>query len=258
MSFDVTPISCLSDNYAYAVTCTKTGALAIVDPSEEVPVAAWLGDKKLTAIWNTHHHVDHVGGNEAIAAAYEPEYVAAHASDKGRVPGQTRELNEGDSFKLGELDVSILHIPGHTTGAIAFVVKGGGRTAVFTGDTLFLGGCGRLFEGTPEMMHASLQKLAKLPKDTAIYCGHEYTASNLKFEQHVEPGNAIAKRRAERVAELRSKNLPTVPGSMDEELATNPFLRTDSPEIRKTLGIDASADGGTALGVIRKAKDDFR
>ncbi len=258
MSFDVTPIACLSDNYAYAVKCTTTGALAIVDPSEEVPVAAWVGDKKLTAIWNTHHHVDHVGGNEAIAAKYRPEYVAAHASDKGRVPGQTRELNEGDSFKLGELDVSILHIPGHTTGAIAFVVKSGGKTAVFTGDTLFLGGCGRIFEGTPEMMHASLQKLAKLPKDAAVYCGHEYTESNLKFAQHVEPGNEIAKKRAEKAAGLRAKGLPTVPGLMEEELATNPFMRTGSPEIRKTLGIDQSADGGAALGVIRKAKDSFR
>ncbi|HEX7663227.1 MAG TPA: hydroxyacylglutathione hydrolase [Polyangiaceae bacterium] len=258
MSFDVTPIACLSDNYAYAVKCTKTGALAIVDPSEVEPVAKWLGDKKLTAIWNTHHHPDHCGGNEGVAAKYHPDYVAAHASDKGRIPGQTKELNEGDSFKLGDLDVSILHIPGHTTGAIAFVVKSGDQTAVFTGDTLFLGGCGRLFEGTPEMMHTSLQKLAKLPKDTAVYCGHEYTQSNLKFELHVEPSNTAAKARAEKAADLRAKNLPTVPGLLEEELATNPFLRTDSAEIRKTLGIDASADGGVALGVIRKAKDGFK
>lgn len=262
MSFSVTPIPCLSDNYAYALVCEKTGALAIVDPSEAAPVAAWLsahaGDKKLTAIWNTHHHPDHCMGNEELVAKYKPEYVAAHASDKGRVPAQTKYLNEGDSFDLGALNVSILHIPGHTTGAIAYVVRDGDETAVFTGDTLFLAGCGRLFEGTPEMMHTSLQKLAKLAGDTKVYCGHEYTASNLKFALHVEPGNAAAKAKAATVADRRAKNQPTVPGTMAEELATNPFLRTDSAEIRGNLKIDASANGGEALGAIRKAKDNFR
>ncbi len=262
MSFSVTPIACLSDNYAYALVCAQTGALAIVDPSEADPVVAWLGknlgQKKVTAIWNTHHHPDHCMGNEELVAKYEPEYVAAHVSDKGRVPAQTKYLNEGDSFKLGDLDVSILHIPGHTTGAVAYVVKDGNDTAVFTGDTLFLAGCGRLFEGTPDMMHASLQKLAKLPGETKVYCGHEYTASNLKFALHVEPGNEAAKAKAASVAEARAKNRPTVPGVLSDELATNPFLRTDSAEIRGNLKIDANASGGEALGVIRKAKDNFR
>lgn len=262
MSFSVTPIPCLSDNYAYALVCGKTGAIAIVDPSEADPVDAWLRTnapgKKLAAIWNTHHHPDHCMGNEELVAKYAPEYVAAHASDEGRVPAQTRSLNEGDTFELGALAVSVLHIPGHTTGAVAYVVKDGADTAVFTGDTLFLAGCGRLFEGTPEMMHASLQKLAKLRGDTEVYCGHEYTASNLKFALHVEPSNAAAKARAAAVADLRAKNAPTVPGTMADELATNPFLRTNSAEIRANLKIEEGADGGKALGVIRAAKDSFK
>ena len=262
MSFEVTPIPCLSDNYAYALECMATHEMAIIDPSEASPVAHWIGDRKITAIWNTHHHPDHVGGNVELAQKYSPKEVVAYISDKGRIPGQTKEVMEGDTFKLGDLDVSILHIPGHTTGAIAYVVRsanqGKTETAVFTGDTLFLSGCGRLFEGTPLMMHASLQKLAKLPADTKIYCGHEYTTSNLKFAIHAEPGNAEAKARLEKVTAARAKNLPTVPGTMAEELATNPFLRVNSAEIRKTLKIDLAASEGDALGMIRAAKDSFK
>jgi hydroxyacylglutathione hydrolase len=266
MSYEVTPIPCLSDNYAYALECKTTHALAIIDPSEASPVLQWLHDKRpgqtVSAIWNTHHHPDHVGGNVELAAAVSPKEVVAYASDKGRIPGQTKMVHEGDTFKLGDLDVEILHIPGHTTGAIAYVVRsanqGKTETAVFTGDTLFLSGCGRLFEGTPLMMHASLQKLAKLPADTNIYCGHEYTVSNLKFAIHVEPTNADAKARLEKATAARTKNEPTVPGTMKEELATNPFLRVNSAEIRKTLKIDLAASEGDALGMIRAAKDSFK
>jgi hydroxyacylglutathione hydrolase len=258
MSFEVTPIPCLSDNYAYLLECTLTHERAIIDPSEAPPVAHAVGDRTITAIWNTHHHPDHVGGNVELAQKFSPKEIVAFASDKGRIPGQTKSVNEGDTFKLGELDVEILHIPGHTTGAIAYVVRSGQETAVFTGDTLFLSGCGRLFEGTPHMMHASLQKLAKLPADTKIYCGHEYTASNLKFAQHVEPNNADVKARAEKVSAARAKNQPTVPGTMADELATNPFLRVNSAEIRKTLKIDPAASESDALGMIRAAKDSFK
>jgi hydroxyacylglutathione hydrolase len=258
MSFEVTPIPCLSDNYAYVLECMTTHERAIIDPSEASPVAHVIGDKKISAIWNTHHHPDHVGGNVELAQKYSPKEVVAYASDKGRIPGQTKMVNEGDTFKLGNLDVEILHIPGHTMGAIAYVVRSAAATAVFTGDTLFLAGCGRLFEGTPHMMHASLQKLAKLPADTNIYCGHEYTMSNLKFANHVEPGNADVKARLEKVSAARAKNQPTVPGTMADELATNPFLRVNSAEIRKTLKIDPAASESDALGMIRAAKDSFR
>ena len=277
MSFEVTPIPCLSDNYAYAIRCTKTNEMAIVDPSEAAPVIAWIeslcdfhahvprdsrghvkGDRKISAIWNTHHHPDHVGGNVELAAKTTPRDVIAYASDKGRIPGQTKEVMEGDTFKLGDLEVSILHVPGHTTGAIAYVVRFGNETAVFTGDTLFLAGCGRLFEGTPLMMHTSLSKLAKLPGDTKVFCGREYTASNLKFAHHAEPNNTDIKARIEKVQAARAKNEPTVPGTMTGELATNPFLRVNSPAIRDTLKIDPATNEGDALGAIRAAKDSFR
>lgn len=251
-------IPCLSDNYAYLVECSETGEAALVDPSEAEPVLAHLAGRKIGAIWATHHHPDHVGGNEAVSAAQGGIPILGHASDKARIPGQTRFLEEGETFKLGNLDVSILHIPGHTTGAIAYVVKGPRNTAVFTGDTLFLAGCGRLFEGTPEMMHASLQKLAALPPESRIFCGHEYTASNLRFAAHLEPSNEEIRRRAEAVRVAREANQPTVPGTLAEELRTNPFLRVNEPELRATLEIPSDAHPATAFGVVRKAKDGFK
>ncbi|WP_394841503.1 hydroxyacylglutathione hydrolase [Pendulispora brunnea] len=256
----ITSIPCLSDNYAYLVECEATGEKVLVDASEAAPILAALearGVRKLASIWSTHHHFDHVGGNEAVASALGVHEIAGHASDKGRIPGQTRFLEEGESFTVGGLRVEILHIPGHTTGAVAYVVTDKTARAVFTGDTLFLAGCGRLFEGTPAMMHTSLSKLAALPGDTQVYCGHEYTKSNLRFAAHVEPSNAAIRARAEHTESLRAAGTPTVPGTMSDELATNPFLRVRSPEIRKTLGIATDASDSDALGAIRGAKDKF-
>ncbi|WP_394827572.1 hydroxyacylglutathione hydrolase [Pendulispora albinea] len=257
----ITPIPCLSDNYAYLVECEATGANALVDASEAAPVLKALearGVRKLGAIWSTHHHFDHVGGNEAVASALGVSEIAGHASDKGRIPGQTRFVEEGEESALGAIRVKTLHIPGHTLGAVAYVLTDDtGAPAVFTGDTLFLAGCGRLFEGTPAMMHTSLSKLAALPPDTRVYCGHEYTQSNLRFAAHVEPGNAKVRARAERASELRARGVETVPGTMAEELETNPFLRVRSEEIRRTLGIPQNASDAEALGAIRAAKDAF-
>lgn len=260
MRVDVIP--CLSDNYAYLVECSETNEVALVDACEAAPILARLeplraAGKKVVAIWSTHHHHDHVGGNEEVAKWLGGVPILGHASDKGRIPGQTRFLEEGEHFTLGQLAVDILHIPGHTTGAVAYVVKGPRNTAVFTGDTLFLAGCGRLFEGTPEMMFTSLTKLAALPPETRVFCGHEYTASNLRFAAAIEPSNDEIRKRAEAVAGARAANQPTVPATLAEELRTNPFLRVDSKEIRATLSIPSDADGGTALGIIRKAKDSF-
>lgn len=218
----ITPIPCLSDNYAYLVTCDATKKTAIVDPSEAGPVleAVKRAGVKPDAIWNTHHHWDHVGGNEELVKALGIGEVCGHASDRGRIAGQTRFLEENDRFTLGNLEVCILHIPGHTTGAIAYVVEGDGDTpAVFTGDTMFIAGCGRLFEGTPENMFDSLKKLAALDDATRVYCGHEYTKSNLKFAAHVEPKNEDVKRAA---ANLR---VPSVPSRIADEKRTNPFVR---------------------------------
>ncbi len=257
----ITPIPCLSDNYAYLVVDDATGTAAIVDPSEDAPVRAAVDARGITPrdIWCTHHHHDHVGGNEAIAEHYGTA-VLGHVSDKGRIPAQTKEVATGDTFTLGSLAVSVIHIPGHTLGAVAYVVKdeASGEQAVFTGDTMFLGGCGRLFEGTPAQMNTSFEALMALDPKTKVYCGHEYTASNLRFAKHVEPSNEAIDVAVARTTELRASGKPTVPGTLAEERATNPFVRIDSAEIRKTLGIAADASGGEALGAIRKAKDDFK
>lgn len=262
----VVPIACLSDNYAYLLVDPETKEAAIVDPSEPGPVlraveenAGRNGDVKVVAILDTHHHHDHVGGNVEVAKALGITRVYGHVSDEGRIPMQSERLEEGASFTLGSLLVRVLHIPGHTLGAVAYVVSREPHDAVvFTGDTLFVGGCGRIFEGDPAMMHTSLQKLAKLDGRTQVYCGHEYTESNLRFAAHVEPSNPAIARAKARAAELRKAGKPTVGSTMADELTYNPFLRPTSKEIRTTLGIPESASPAEALGAIRAAKDSFR
>jgi hydroxyacylglutathione hydrolase len=256
----IVPVPCLKDNYAYLVVCERSGTAAVVDPSEAEPVLAASKREgvKLVSIWCTHHHLDHVGGNEGVVRAGGIAEVVAHVSDRGRVPEQTREVDTGDVVSVGTVQARIAHIPGHTLGAIAYVVDQGGERAVFTGDTLFLAGCGRLFEGTPAQMHTSLATLAALSADTRVYCGHEYTAANLRFAAHVEPSNEAVASTARDVARAREAGRPTVPGTLARELQTNPFLRIGSPEIRRTLGIAPDADAVSALAAVRKAKDDFR
>jgi len=257
----VVPVPCLSDNYAYLVVCKATKQVAIVDPSEASPVAAVLSREGLTptAIWNTHHHPDHVGGNEELAQRYAITWVSGHASDRGRIPGQTRFLETGERFRFGELDVETLHIPGHTLGAIAYVVRtSDGETVLFTGDTMFHGGCGRLFEGTPAQMHASLTSLVAQGDAARVYPGHEYTVSNLRFARSVEPSHAPIVTALEAAEKLRAAGEPTVGTTIGHERKTNPFVRTGSPEIRRSLEIPLDADGATALGVIREAKNAFR
>jgi hydroxyacylglutathione hydrolase len=257
----IVPIPCLSDNYAYLVVCDKTNKAAIVDASEAAPVARAVMDAHvpLEAIWSTHHHPDHVGGNEEVAAYFHVNAILAHASDKGRVPGQTRFLESGDSFAFGSLHVETIHIPGHTLGAIAYVVSEDGEVpCVFTGDTLFIAGCGRIFEGTPTQMHASLTSLSRLDDRTRVYCGHEYTENNLRFAHHVEPSNADVGRLADQARASRAAGRPTVPSTIGDEKKVNPFLRADSPEIRASVGASAGADSVEAFAAVRRAKDGFR
>ena len=213
-------------------TRTSSSASAPDGPRSSAPGRAALrvqGAGGAPAICTHHHPVTWAATTRSRATSARD--VVGHASDKGRIPEQTRFVEDGDAFALGELRVRVLHIPGHTLGAVAYHVTAEGREeegSVFTGDTLFLAGCGRLFEGTPAMMFTSLAKLAALPPRTRVFCGHEYTQSNLKFAAHVEPGNAAVAERAGRVAELRRAGTPTVPGTMADELATNPFLRVRS------------------------------
>lgn len=249
----VLPVPCLSDNYAYLVHADGARDAFVIDPSEAGPVEAALEREglELVAIVNTHHHFDHVGGNEALRARFGDMPVFAHASDVGRVPAQTEQVEEGRELSIAGLTLRPLHVPGHTLGAVAYCVE----DAVFTGDTLFIAGCGRMFEGTPEVMVASLAKLRALPGATRVFCGHEYTASNLRFAESVEPGNAAIQRKREAVASMRERGEPTVGTTMAEELTTNPFLRWDAPAVQ------ARFPGSTPAEVFagaRRAKDSFR
>ena len=252
----VAPVACLSDNYAYVIV-GDAGEAVVVDASEAAPVREALRREgaRLSAIWSTHHHWDHVGGNEELAREFSVEIVG-HASDRGRLPGLTRGVEAGEVVRAGGIEATCMHIPGHTLGAVAYSLER--ERAVFTGDTLFCAGCGRMFEGTPAQMHTSLSSLARLAGDTRVYCGHEYTENNLRFAANVEPSNADVTSARARAASQRSRGEPTIGTTIDEERRTNPFLRVGSREIRTTLGIAADADDATAFAAIRRAKDGFK
>lgn len=253
----ITSIPCLSDNYAYLVEDETSDLCVVVDASEAEPVreAVERSGKRLVAILSTHHHYDHVGGNEELVRAFPGVRVHGHRSDRGRLPGLTDALEDEDGFTVGSLVFRVRHIPGHTLGAVAYIVE----DAVFTGDTLFLAGCGRLFEGTPEQMYRSLHEvLVPLGPKVRVYCGHEYTLSNLAFARHIEPDNEAIARRIEQAKALRAQGLPTMGATMAEELATNPFLRTHSPTVRKSVGLGPEASPVEVFAAVRKAKDGFR
>ena len=250
-------IPLLRDNYGYLLVCEKTKQTAIVDPSEAEPVLRRVEQEQvpLAAILNTHHHRDHTGGNEGILSKQKVE-VYGHKSDSSRVPGLTHGVDEGDTVQIGEMKGRVFFIPGHTTGHIAYLFENN----LFCGDTLFTAGCGRLFEGTPEQMHASLSKLMALPDNTKVYCGHEYTESNLRFAMSVEPKNPKLVARFERVQGLRSRGASTVPATLEEEKQTNPFLRWDSKEIQasvKAANRNARLDPVSVFAAVRKMKDAF-
>jgi hydroxyacylglutathione hydrolase len=250
-------IPLLRDNYGYLIVCEKTKNAAIIDPSEAEPVLARIDQEQvsLQAILNTHHHRDHTGGNEGILAKCKAE-VYGHKSDSGRIHGLSRGVDEGDEIQIGELKGTVLFIPGHTTGHVAYLFENN----LFCGDTLFTAGCGRLFEGTPEQMQASLKKLMALPDNTKVYCGHEYTESNLRFAMSVEPKNPKLASRFERVQGLRARGTSTVPSTIEEEKQTNPFLRWDSKEIQahvKAAHATTRLDPVSVFAAVRKMKDSF-
>jgi hydroxyacylglutathione hydrolase len=254
----VIPVPCLRDNYAYVVALA-TGEAAIVDASEAAPIREALRREGVRprAIWSTHHHWDHVGGNVELAREFGLE-VVGHVSDRERVPALTRGVDTGERVLLGNLEARCIHIPGHTLGAVAYFFDTKDDRIVFTGDTLFSAGCGRLFEGTASQMHSSLARLAELPADTRVYCGHEYTETNLRFAAKMEPSNESIRSARERASDLRKRGEPTVGTTLAEERRVNPFLRVRSSEIRTTLGIPSDADDASAFAAIRSAKDAFQ
>jgi hydroxyacylglutathione hydrolase len=260
MESPVTLLPVLRDNYVALLHAPAGGGVAIVDPAEAEPVIRHIEANGLSplAILNTHHHPDHVGGNRELQRTYDlPVYGAAE--DRERIPGLTHPMYDGDRIAPAGLNRAgeVWDVPGHTRNHIAFVFADDGL--VFAGDTLFAGGCGRLFEGTPVQMHASLQRLANLPDATRVYCAHEYTLKNLEFAAAVEPQNAAIQERLAEVRQRRAADQPTIPTTIGEEKRTNPFLRVAEPAVQQAAAQRGAAgeDAAAVFAAIRAWKDDF-
>ena len=252
---EVLCVPCLGDNYGWLVRCAETGATASIDTPDGATLlnAAKTKGWAISHIFNTHHHMDHVGGNEEIARAGNVKIFGA-AHDAARIPGITDPVTEGDVVSVGNLRARILDTPGHTTGHICYLFEE--QDAVFAGDTLFSLGCGRMFEGNAPMMSRSMDKLKALPPQTALYCAHEYTLNNARFAVHVDPDNAALAKRVQQAKQQVDAGHATVPSTIAVELETNPFLRANDPTIRKRLGLESAADH-EVFGQLRKMKDSF-
>ena len=248
-------ISCLNDNYSYLIHDEHSNMVGIIDPSEFEPCDKIIDNnyKKLDFILNTHHHYDHVGGNEDLKRKYGST-VLGFEGDENRIPGIDRVLKDKQEFKIGNLNLTIIFIPGHTRGHIAFYLEK--EKTVFTGDTLFSLGCGRVFEGTCEQMLQSLNKLKNLPKDTKVYCGHEYTYKNLEFCLKFNPNNILLKKKRE-IIELNLNNKkPTIPSTIGDEIKTNIFFRFNDPDVKKAINLENSSDI-EVFTKLRDLKDNF-
>lgn len=253
---DVRIIPALSDNYAYLFRDEASGAVGVVDPSEAAPVEAALERLgwRLTHVLNTHHHGDHVGGNAELKARHGCVLVGPRAETE-RIPGLEVTLSDEEVWRFGGQDVRFLHVPGHTRGHGAFWFEETGH--LFSGDALFALGCGRLFEGTPAQMWASLTRLRDLPADTKVWCGHEYTLSNARFAADLLPGDPAVQARLVETRRLRDRGEPTLPTTVGQERLTNPFLRADDPAVQAAVGMPG-ADPVEVFAEVRRRKDEFR
>ena len=242
-------IPCLSDNYSYLIHEKKFNTISIVDPSEFKSCDEAIKKyKKLDFILNTHHHADHVGANLELKKKYNSKILGSD-SDKNRIPGIDIFLKENQKQKIGNLEFEVIFIPGHTKGHIAFFFRK--EKIAFTGDTLFSLGCGRVFEGTHEEMFNSLNKIKNLPPDTKIYCGHEYTKTNLNFCLTYDPTNKLLKEKQVDILKKLNSNQPTIPSTLGQEIETNIFLRCNDPEIKHNIGLKDSSE----LEVFSKLRD---
>ena len=247
-------ISCLSDNYSYLIHDEESNTVAIIDPSEFKPCDKIIKKyNKLDFILNTHHHADHVNGNLELKKKYNSK-ILGFSQDKRRIPGIDILLEENQKQKIGNLEFEVIFIPGHTKGHIAFFFSK--EKIAFTGDTLFSLGCGRVFEGTHEEMFYSLNKIKNLPPDTKIYCGHEYTKSNLNFCLAYDPHNIFLKEKAIDIQKKLNSNLPTIPTILGQEIKTNIFLRCNDPEIKLALDLKDSSEV-EVFSKLRDLKDSF-
>ncbi len=256
---EVIRIPVLSDNYIFLMVDRDRQIAAVIDPAEAAPVLAELARQQveLVAIFNTHHHGDHVGGNKELISVFPNLTVYGGAEDRGRIPGQQIYLNDGDRVQFGDREAEVFFIPGHTRAHIAYYFPPATSDEpgeLFCGDTIFAGGCGRLFEGTPAQMVSSMTKLRQLPDTTRIWCAHEYTLGNLKFAVTVDPQNQELQQRLVDVTAARDKSIPTVPTFMGIEKRTNPFLRWDETALQASV---ASHEPIETFARIRGRKDQF-
>jgi hydroxyacylglutathione hydrolase len=255
-ALNVELIPAFQDNYIYLLREPDSDAVGIVDAGDAAPAIAELDRQGLTLthIFNTHHHPDHAGGNDALKARFPNSTLVAPKSEVARIPRIDLTVSDGDTVAFGSLSFKVIEVPGHTRGHIALFTEKG--EAVFSGDTLFAMGCGRMFEGHADQMWASLNKLKFLPSNTRVYCGHEYTRTNARFALTVDPDNRKLVKRADEVERLRAEGKPTIPSTIGVENETNPFLRADQPAIAKAVGLQG-ADPVTVFAEIRLRKDNF-
>ena len=248
-------IPCLNDNYSYLIHDEISNTVAIVDPSEFIPCDTIISKnyKKLDFILNTHHHYDHVGGNEELKKKYNSK-VLGFENDKNRIPQIDTVLKDKQEFKIGTLNFITIFIPGHTRGHVAFYFKK--ERVVFTGDTLFSLGCGRVFEGTYKQMFQSLNKLKDLPGETKVYCGHEYTLKNLEFCLKFNPNNDFLKKKKNDIKLSLKNKKPTIPSTIADEIKGNIFFRVNDPDIKKAINLENSPDI-EIFTKLRDLKDNF-
>ncbi len=255
MPMEIVTVPCLSDNYAFLCHEPSSGMTALVDAPEAGPILNALKERSWTLdqILITHHHDDHIDGVPRLVSETGAKVIGA-AADAHRLPPLDRAVAEGDTVMVGQEAGAVIDVSGHTVGHIAFHFPGAG--AVFTADSLMALGCGRLFEGTPAQMWTSLSKLAALPPETRVCSGHEYTAANARFALTIEPANSALADRADRIAAARAQGKPTVPSTLAEELATNPFLRSGLSEVKSAINMVGATDVEVFTG-IRRLKDAF-
>lgn len=248
-------IPCLNDNYSYLIHDEISNTVAIVDPSEFIPCDTIISKnyQKLDFILNTHHHYDHVGGNEELKKKYNSK-VLGFENDKNRIPQIDTVLKDNQEFKIGTLNFTTIFIPGHTRGHVAFYFKK--ERVVFSGDTLFSLGCGRVFEGTYKQMFQSLNKLKNLPGETKVYCGHEYTFKNLEFCLKFNPNNDFLKKKKDDIKLSLKNKKPTIPSTIADEIKANIFFRVNDPDIKKAINLENSPDI-EIFTKLRDLKDNF-
>ena len=247
-------IPCLNDNYSYIIHEKETNTVSIVDPSEFEACDKSINKyKKLDFILNTHHHIDHVGANIELKKKYKSKILGSD-SDKDRIPGIDIFLKDNQKQKIGNLEFKVIFTPGHTKGHIVYFFNK--EKIAFTGDTLFSLGCGRVFEGTYEEMYNSLKKIKSLPLDTKIYCGHEYTKSNLNFCSAYDSRNYLLKKKEIDIQKKLNSNQPTIPSTLEQEIKTNIFLRCNDPDVKQALGLKDSSEI-EVFSKLRDLKDSF-